>query len=74
VSRAAEEEPSELCESASLQMKQLLGHGREEHGNTVDGERKMQGYQLTTKGWANIHCRFFRSLFHTSFLFSVQMC
>lgn len=60
---AAEEEPRELCECASLQMKQLLGHGRGERGNTVDRKRKMQEYQLTMKGWANFHCRVFFSLF-----------
>lgn len=50
-----------------------IGLAKEEQGNTADGKRKMQGYKLKTKDRANFHCRFF-SLFHTFFLFSVQMC
>lgn len=56
---AAEAEPRELRESASFQMKQLLGHIREERQNRADGKRKRQGYQLTTKGWAHFHCKLF---------------
>lgn len=68
---AAEAEPRELRESASFQMKQLLGHIREERQNRADGKRKAQGDQLTTKGWAHFHCKLF-SQFHISFLFSFQ--
>lgn len=66
----AEEEPREFRGSTSLQMKLLQGLQKESQGNIADGKRKKQGYQLTTKDWANFHCRFF-SLFHTFFsLFS----
>lgn len=68
---AAEAEPRELRESASFQMKQLLGHIREERQNRADGKRKAQGDQLTTKGWAHFHCKLF-SQFHISFLLSFQ--
>lgn len=70
----AEEEPREFRGSTSLQMKLLQGLQKESQGNTADGKRKMQGYQLTTKDWANFHCRFFFSISYLFFLCSVQMC
>lgn len=51
-----------------------IGLVREEWGNTVDGKRKMQEHQLSTRGWANFHCRFFFSISYLFCLFSVQIC